>query len=144
LEKLKGAIMRIKFLGTGASEAIPAMFCRCRICENARKVGGKEMRTRAGVLINDDLMVDFSTDAYWHARNYGLDFTKLKSIIITHGHSDHFNVEDLTNNRNHAVQAFEPDYVYLSPLKLYAEQKILDKMKKSCESNATVGSIVGH
>ena len=30
------------FLGTGASEGIPNPFCRCRICETARKMGGKE------------------------------------------------------------------------------------------------------
>ncbi len=136
--------MRIKFLGTGASEAIPAMFCKCRICENARMVGGKEMRSRTGLLVDEALMIDFSPDAYWHARNYGLDLKKVKSLIVTHGHSDHFNYEDLTNNRDHAVQGFEPDYGYPSPLKLYANDAVLELAKKGCQGNSTQGSIEYH
>ena len=31
--------MKIKFLGTGASEGIPDLFCRCAVCEKARKEG---------------------------------------------------------------------------------------------------------
>ena len=36
----------MQFLGTGAAEGIPSPFCRCRVCENARKVKGKEILLR--------------------------------------------------------------------------------------------------
>ena len=38
--RIMGDKMTIRFLGTGAAEGIPAPFCRCTVCENARKVGG--------------------------------------------------------------------------------------------------------
>ena len=50
-----GAIMDEKmmlFLGTGAAEGIPTPFCRCRVCENARKKGGKEVRMRSGFRVS--------------------------------------------------------------------------------------------
>ena len=34
--------MIMRFMGTGAGEGVPTPFCRCRVCEHARKVGGKE------------------------------------------------------------------------------------------------------
>jgi phosphoribosyl 1,2-cyclic phosphate phosphodiesterase len=117
------------------------MFCKCRICENARQKGGKEMRSRAGVLVNDDLMIDFSPDAYWHARTYGLDFTKVKSIVVTHAHSDHFCADGLTNNRNHAIQELEEELKNPSPLKLFATEVVLQEAESWCRSNATQGSI---
>ncbi|HBF86180.1 MAG TPA: hypothetical protein DDW54_00715, partial [Clostridiales bacterium] len=87
--------MKIKFLGTGASEAIPAFFCGCPVCESARKNGGKEIRTRAGVVIDDRLMIDFGPDTLLHTLYTGLDLSKIKSVLFTHSHSDHFYAFDL-------------------------------------------------
>ncbi len=87
--------MKIKFLGTGASESIPGLFCSCPVCQNARKVGGKEIRTRMGVTINDDLMIDFSPDVNANTQKYGIFLPDLKYLLITHSHGDHFNIEDL-------------------------------------------------
>lgn len=91
----KGDVLKIKFLGTAASEGVPSMFCRCRVCENARKVKGKEIKTRAGFLVNGDMLIDFSADANLHAIRYGVDFSALKYLLVTHTHFDHFNYNDL-------------------------------------------------
>lgn len=32
--------------GSGASEAVPALFCTCELCREAWKRGGKEIRSR--------------------------------------------------------------------------------------------------
>ncbi len=34
--------MKLKFLGTGASEAIPGLFCDCDICTRSMQAGGKK------------------------------------------------------------------------------------------------------
>lgn len=47
--------MKIKYLGTGAAEGIPALFCRCAICNEARKRGGRELRTRSQAIIDDKI-----------------------------------------------------------------------------------------
>ena len=81
--------MKIQFLGTAAAEGIPAIFCNCRICENARKERGKHIRHRAAILVNEDLMVDFGPDTFSVGIERAVDFRKVKYILITHSHSDH-------------------------------------------------------
>ena len=51
--------MKIQILGTAAAEGWPALFCNCEACRRAREKGGKNIRTRAGTLIDDQLLIDF-------------------------------------------------------------------------------------
>jgi phosphoribosyl 1,2-cyclic phosphate phosphodiesterase len=87
--------MKIKFLGTGGSEGWPALFCNCEPCMSARKLKGKNIRTRASCLIDNNCLVDFGPDTYMHKIMYDLDFSKLESVLITHSHADHFMPADL-------------------------------------------------
>ena len=87
--------MQFKILGTAAYERIPAMFCQCPACEQARKLGGKNIRSQAQVLINDDLLVDFGQDNYLHYLSSGADYTKIKNLLVTHTHQDHFMPDEL-------------------------------------------------
>ncbi len=87
--------MKIKYLGTGAAEGIPGIFCHCPICEYAREHGGKEIRTRAQALINDDLLLDFGPDTYMHLLQYQLDLSRVEICLITHPHFDHLGPKDL-------------------------------------------------
>lgn len=84
--------MKITFLGTGASEGIPALFCNCKLCCEAR--AKREYRTRSQLLINDDLLIDFPPDTYMHSLLYGVDLGRIENMLITHSHSDHFYPED--------------------------------------------------
>ena len=86
--------MRIQFLGTAAAEGVPAMFCGCKICQNIRRIGGRELRTRSQVLINSELSVDFPPEAYIHSLMRGIDYSRLKYIFVTHSHMDHFYAHD--------------------------------------------------
>lgn len=86
--------MKIKYLGTGAAEGIPAIFCHCPICEYARDHGGKEIRTRAQALVNGDLLLDFGPDTYMHLLQYQLDLAKVELCLITHPHCDHLCASD--------------------------------------------------
>ena len=87
--------MKVTIFGTAAYERVPAMFCQCAVCEQARKLGGKNVRTQAQALINDDLLVDFGQDNYLHYLNSGADYTKIRNILLTHAHPDHFMPNEL-------------------------------------------------
>lgn len=87
--------MKIRFLGTIAAEGGPALFCNCAYCKEAQRRGGKDIRTRSQILINDDFLVDFPADTYMHKLQFGLDFSKIRYLFITHSHSDHFYPNDL-------------------------------------------------
>ncbi len=43
--------MKIKLLGTGAFEGIPAFSCKCKTCSEARQEGGKSVRQNASAYI---------------------------------------------------------------------------------------------
>lgn len=81
--------MRLMFLGTAAAEGVPAVFCNCQTCQNAKIKGGKNIRTRSQILIDDDTLFDFPMDTYMHMLSYSLDLSKVARVLITHSHMDH-------------------------------------------------------
>lgn len=87
--------MQLHFLGTSAAEGWPAVFCSCRACREARLAGGKNIRTRASLLLDGEILVDFPPDLYHHFLTYGLEYRKLKYLLVTHGHRDHFSPAEL-------------------------------------------------
>ena len=89
--------MKVNFLGTIAAEGGPALFCNCRYCQEAARRGGKDIRTRSQILVNEDLLVDFPADTYLHKLRHGLDLSKVRYLLITHSHRDHFYPEDIFN-----------------------------------------------
>ena len=86
--------MKIQFLGTGAAEGVPAMFCNCENCIRIRGLGEKEFRTRSQVIIDDCLSIDFPPEAYAHSLKYGVQLSELKYLLVTHSHMDHFYAHD--------------------------------------------------
>ena len=89
--------MVFKYLGTGSSEGIPSPFCTCRVCTHARKNRGNNIRHRTSVLIDNDLLIDFSPDTFSQSVSLGIDLSRIKYILFTHTHSDHFYVRELYN-----------------------------------------------
>lgn len=85
--------MKLQILGTAAAEGWPAVFCHCDACEKARELG--EIRTRSQAIIDDDLLIDFPSDTYCHVISQNIDLSKIKTLLITHSHSDHFAPIDL-------------------------------------------------
>ncbi|MGI6173717.1 MAG: MBL fold metallo-hydrolase [Christensenellales bacterium] len=126
--------MRIRFLGTAAYEAIPALFCTCDICQNARKVKGKEIRTRCGALVDGKIKLDFPPDTYLHILRDNLDFSALETLLITHSHSDHFAFHDIQARL--APYAVLPDGA--KPLTVYGsrdvERMYRDRLERRDES----------
>lgn len=84
--------MKVTFLGNGASEGIPALFCECNLCRQARQ--RHIYHTRSQLMINDDLLIDFPPDTYYRSLHYGIDLSKIENVLITHSHSDHLYSED--------------------------------------------------
>ncbi|MBO5525992.1 MAG: hypothetical protein J5993_04505 [Clostridia bacterium] len=86
--------MKITYLGTAAAEGIPAVFCNCATCKEARKRGGRELRTRSQVLIDDSFCVDYPPEAYMHSVRFGVDLSAIEYLLVTHSHMDHFYAHD--------------------------------------------------
>lgn len=82
--------MNLTFFGTAAAEGWPAVFCRCEPCEKARRLGGKDIRTRSQALLDGALLFDLGPDTYMHMLRDGLDVPAIRDVLITHTHQDHF------------------------------------------------------
>ena len=86
--------MKFTYLGTGAAEGVPAMFCSCDTCREVRRRGEGEFHTRSQLLIDGELCIDFPPDAYAHSLKFGVDLSAVKYLLITHSHMDHFYAHD--------------------------------------------------
>jgi len=108
--------VKVHFLGTAAFEGIPSLFCRCELCLKAKELGGKNLRTRTSVIVDEELKIDFPPDTYMHMLRDGIDLELIKDLLITHSHSDHLYAEDLTarfagfaRSADHVIQIYGND-----------------------------------
>jgi len=76
--------MKLFFLGTASAEGYPAPFCECINCREARKEGGKSLRLRSSLMIDDELLVDFGPDLLSYTLKYDIHFSQIKTLLITH------------------------------------------------------------
>ena len=112
--------MIIQYLGTGAAEGFPAVFCHCESCTQARRDLQKECRTRSQVLVDGKLLIDFPADSYLHSLRFGTDLSAVETLLVTHSHTDHFYAQEFVN-RGHKF-AFD----LVSPtLDLYGNAEVL-------------------
>lgn len=100
--------MRLKYLGTGASEGIPSLYCRCPVCENAREKGGKDFRTRTGFVLDDTIAIDFPPDSYMNMNRFHVDFASIAHLLISHTHEDHYYPDDIVMRTPRTVEGIAP------------------------------------
>ena len=82
--------MRLFFLGTAAAEGYPGIFCNCANCNEARALGGQNLRFRSALLVNDDLLIDFGPDLLASAQRFNRNLSLVTTGLVTHAHPDHF------------------------------------------------------
>ena len=111
--------MELQFLGTAAAEGVPALFCTCAHCAYARKTGGREIRTRAGSLLDGRVKIDFGPDSFKQMLDNGIDYTHMTTCIITHSHEDHLCTADLGYRRRGYAQLPEDE----PPLVVYGSDE---------------------
>lgn len=87
--------MKIQYLGTGGGGGIPEMFCSCRICENARLFQNREIRNRHMAVINNELCIDLPCDARSSFLERNINAQKIRYLLVTHNHYDHFLADNL-------------------------------------------------
>lgn len=108
--------MRLLFLGTGAATSVPLAFCSCPTCTAARAQGGKDLRRRAALLVNDDLLIDFGPDTVQASFAFGADLMRVRYWLQTHAHDDHFDSAHLiTRSPDYGAQGVPPLTLYAAP-----------------------------
>ena len=87
--------MKITVLGS-AGFGYPLVFCDCEFCSKARELKDKNIRKRASLLINDEMIVDLTPDCQVAMNMYGKNMGKAKYLLQTHTHLDHFDINQFT------------------------------------------------
>lgn len=127
--------MKIQFLGTAASPSTPLPFCQCEVCIEARNIGGKNLRRRSSILVNDDLLVDIGPDIMSSSYNFNISLSKVSICLQTHFHEDHFDPEMIISR--HA----EYGSINSRELSLVASRQTLEFMDSIIERRCDYGSI---
>lgn len=82
--------MKLTILGTAAAEGWPATFCACQACVRARQIGGHNIRRRTSYQLGDTIHIDWGPDSYNSMISFGLDYSALSHLLVTHAHWDHW------------------------------------------------------
>jgi phosphoribosyl 1,2-cyclic phosphate phosphodiesterase len=83
--------MKIKILGSGAWEGIPAPMCKCRVCNSAQEdKNNKNNRTRPQLLVESEekqFGIEISPD--FRIQSSNPEVGQIKDFFISHWHFDH-------------------------------------------------------
>ena len=79
--------MKITFLGTGTSQGVPIIGCKCRVCDS---LNPKDKRLRTSVMIEAEgkrFVIDTGPDFRQQMLRERVD--RIDAVIYTHDHRDH-------------------------------------------------------
>lgn len=115
--------MKLTFLGTGTSQGVPVIGCRCEVCTSA-DVRDQRLRTSAMVEVDGvRLVIDAGPD--FRAQMLRTGVRHLDNILLTHEHKDHIGGLD-------DVRAF--NFVDYPPMirrvNIYAAERTLVAVRK--------------
>ena len=111
--------MKITFLGTGTSQGVPVIACKCNVCQSTNK---KDNRLRTSVMIsfdNKNIVIDTGHD--FRQQMLREDVQHLDAILFTHEHKDHIaGLDD--------IRAF--NYQTKKDMPIYCTQQVQIGLKK--------------
>ena len=116
--------MQVTLLGTSAAEGWPGLFCRCEACGKARRLGGKNIRTRSSALIDSTLKIDLPPDTLHQVIQHDLDLRCMTDLLFTHAHDDHFSPAELQYRGEHFVPA-----PITEPLRIYGPIDVIQRLE---------------
>ena len=111
--------MKLTFLGTGTSQGVPVITCKCKVCKSDDE---RDKRLRTSVLIEVDetnIVIDSGPD--FRQQMLRENVQKLDAILFTHEHKDHTaGLDD--------VRAF--NYTQRKPMEVYCEERVSNSLKR--------------
>ncbi|HMT27970.1 MAG TPA: MBL fold metallo-hydrolase [Bacteroidia bacterium] len=111
--------MKITFLGTGTSQGVPVIACKCRICLS---VNPKDKRLRSSILVeneNSALVIDSGPD--FRQQMLRAEVNHIDGLVFTHEHKDHIAGMD-------DIRAY--NYVHREKVNIYASLRVQDALHR--------------
>lgn len=138
--------MKITFLGTGAADFLPSLK------DTDKYTLSKNIRRSCVTLIDESTLIDCGPHAIDEIKLLGIDASRIKNIIITHNHSDHFNKENVELIAQmsshdiclwHGAECVMPEInsVKMQPMQIENEYAIGDLKVTALRANHSKGSV---
>jgi len=111
--------LKVTFLGTGTSQGVPVIACRCRVCTSTDV---RDNRLRSSIHIaqnNNSFVIDSGPD--FRQQMLRSKIVDLTALIFTHEHKDHVAGMD-------DIRAF--NYILEKKIDVYASQRVQDALKR--------------
>lgn len=135
--------MKLTFLGTGAGEGYPGYWCECPHCTYARKHRGKNLRTNSSMVIDEELLIDIGPSCFDNAARFGVNLSKLKTLLVTHPHEDHLYPQHLHwRNTDESLLPLTyvekmrhggPRFTDIPQLNIYGNSFVMETLRKSLD-----------
>ncbi|MFA6977233.1 MBL fold metallo-hydrolase [Mesotoga sp.] len=119
--------MRVVFLGTAAYEGHPNVFCDCENCRKVMEAGSRNFRLTSAVHVDSDLLIDFGPNIMAGAHEAGVTLFNVKTLLITHSHSDHLYLP----NFGYRMNRYNASYDRLPTLTILANSTVLSMISSS-------------
>ena len=108
----------LTFLGTGTSQGVPIIGCRCPVC---RSGDPRDKRFRSSALVKmDGLVIAVDAGPDFRSQMLAADVTHLDAILLTHNHKDHTGGLD-------DVRSF--NYIDRKAVRIYCEKPVLETLR---------------
>lgn len=111
--------MKVTFLGTGTSQGVPVIGCRCAVC---RSTDYRDQRLRVSVLIEENgrnLVIDTGPDFRQQMLRHRVQ--RLDAIVFTHEHKDHTAGMDDIRSYN---------FIQKKKIPLFATERVVNQLKR--------------
>lgn len=111
--------MKFTFLGTGTSQGVPVITCKCAVCQSQNS---KDNRTRTSLMIQSKtttVVIDTGPD--FRSQMLRENVQDLDAVLFTHGHKDH--VAGLDD-----IRPF--NYLLNKTIDVYAEERVQQTLKR--------------
>lgn|SRR5574344_193169 len=112
--------MKLTFLGTGTSQGVPIIGCKCNVCQSD-DWHDKRLRSSALLEVNGlNILIDIGPDfRYQMLRS---NTSRIDAVLITHEHYDHIGGLDDIRGINYMMRA---------SVDLYGEEKPFNAIKRN-------------
>ncbi len=111
--------MKITFLGTGTSQGVPVIGCKCDVCTSYNK---KDKRLRSSVLIENlgkKILIDSGPDL--RQQSLKNNITKIDFVLYTHANRDHVSGIDELRSFN---------FIQKEKIRGYGNSELVNQLKK--------------